>query len=263
MKKVAISGKGGTGKSVLTTLLARVLEEEGYSVLIIDSDESNPGLYRMLGFDRSPRDLIDFFGGPQKVTESTRSVSAQTQEGPSEGVSSREKFYLQDIPHQYLMPDNGVRLASAGKITKAFEGCACPMAESLKLFLESLVLREKETVLVDMEAGVEHFSRGVEKYIDTVLILVEPSFESIALAGKINFLAQSCGVQEIWAVLNKVTSEEVDHKLKDELAKRNINTLGAIPHDEQISISCLAGGVLNGPAAKEKVRKIARSLLRS
>ena len=189
MQKVSIAGKGGTGKSVLTVLLARVLQEMDYHVLIVDADESNPGLYRMLGFHHAPCDLIDLFGGPRRVMELTRETDVPTQ------ALGKQRIYLQDIPDKYLMVTDALKLASVGKITGAFEGCACPMAEALKAFLGRLVLKEREIVLVDMEAGVEHFGRGVEKYIDTLLILVEPSFESVALAAKINLLAQASGVR--------------------------------------------------------------------
>ena len=255
MQKVSIAGKGGTGKSVLTVLLARVLQEMDYHVLIVDSDESNPGLYRMLGFHHGPRDLIDLFGGPRRVMESTGETDVPTQ------ALGKERIYLRDIPDRYLMVTDALKLASVGKITGAFEGCACPMAEALKTFLGRLVLKEREIVLVDMEAGVEHFGRGVEKYIDTLLILVEPSFESVALAAKINLLAQASGVKVIGGVINKIPSPAIDHKMHEELDKRKIKVLGVIPYDEQIAQACLEGKVLEGGLARESIRRIARVLL--
>ena len=261
MQKVAISGKGGTGKSVTTTLLGTVLQEEGYSVLILDSDESNPGLYRMLGFNRAPSDLVDFFGGPRAAVELTNKGTAPDKEILSAGAALGEKFYLKDIPDEYLISGSGLKLASVGKITKAFEGCACPMAEVLKVFLKGLIPEDNQVVLVDMEAGVEHFGRGVEEYIDTVLILVEPSFESIALAAKVNLLARGSGVKKIGAVLNKVPGEQVEKRLREQLDQRGIETFGAIPYDEQISISCLEGTVLEGETAKDRARVMVRSLM--
>jgi len=261
MQKVAISGKGGTGKSVTTTLLGTVLQEEGYSVLILDSDESNPGLYRMLGFNRTPKDLVDFFGGPKAAVELTKKETAPDREIPSGGALLGETFHLKDIPDDYLIGGSGLKLASVGKITKAFEGCACPMAEVVKVFLSGLVPEDNQVVLVDMEAGVEHFGRGVEKHIDTVFILVEPSFESIALAAKINLLARGSGVGKMGAILNKVPGEQVEKRLREQLDKRGIETFGAIPYDEQVSISCLEGGLLEGDAAKDRAREMVRSLM--
>ena len=256
MQKVAISGKGGTGKSVTTSLLGTVLQEEGYSALILDSDESNPGLYRMLGFSRAPRDLVDLYGGPKAAVELTKEGAV-----PSAGGILGEEFHLKDIPEDYLIGGSGLKLASVGKITKAFEGCACPMAEVMKVFLNGLVPEDDQVVLVDMEAGVEHFGRGVEKYIDTVLILVEPSFESIALAAKINLLARGSGVRQIGAVLNKVPGEQVEEKLCAQLDKRAIEIFGVLPYDERISLSCMEGGVLEAADAKDGAREMVRSLM--
>ncbi len=256
MPKISVAGKGGTGKSVLTTLLAKAFLQKGYQVLIVDSDESNPGLYRMLGFQRAPADLMDFFGGPRRAMEPAREA------GPLDPSTELKGLSLQTIPGRYLLAKDHLRLASVGKITGAFEGCACPLAEVLKTFLRRLFLQEREIVLVDMEAGVEHFGRGVEEYIDTILILVEPSFESIALAGKINLLARASGVKRAGAVINKVPSEEIGEKVKAELEKRNVPILGTVPYDEQVVRTCLEGGALEEGRAGESISEIADLLLR-
>lgn len=107
---------------------------------------------------------------------------------------------------------------------------------------------------MDMEGGVNHFGRGVEKYIDTVFILVEPTFASIALSGKINFLAQGSGVQNIGVILKKVASEEIEDRLYEELKRRNIEILGTTSYDEKIFKSCLAGRVLERANRKKGIR---------
>lgn len=260
-QKISIAGKGGTGKSVFTALLGRVLGEEGYRVLILDSDESNPGLYRMLGFHQSPLDLIHLFGGQQRVMELNRDGEAERARGIRGEGFNPDKIFLQDIPGKYLMERDRLKLAAVGKITVAFEGCACPMAEVLKLFLARLTLRDNEVVLMDMEAGVEHFSRGVEKFIDTLLIMVEPSFESIALASKINLLARASGVKNIGAVINKIPSAALHQKMQEEVSKRNMKVVGTIPFDQEISESCLEGKPLAANKSMESVRKISHFLL--
>ena len=260
MKKISISGKGGTGKSMLTTLLANVLSGKGYTVLTVDSDESNPGLYRMLGFDESPRPLMDLFGGEKQVIAEIKRRTTPDESKPQGEWLTREKFSLDDIPSIYILERDGLKLLTVGKITTAFEGCACPMAEVIKLFLEKLVLKDNEIALVDMEAGVEHFGRGVEKSLDTVLILVEPSFESVALAAKVNFLARGSRVDNIWAVLNKIPSQAIDEKLREELEKRGIKAIGTIYYDSQISEACLEGNPLGESQAREDVKKIVSSL---
>jgi CO dehydrogenase maturation factor len=255
MHKTSVTGKGGTGKSVVTTLLAKALAEKGCRPLIVDSDESNPGLYRMLGLGRAPADLIEFFGGPRRAM----GLSGGSDSGGSR-AESQEKIYLRDIPAKYLIEENNISLVSVGKITGAFEGCACPMAEVLKTFLSRLSLQDREIVLVDMEAGVEHFGRGVEKYIDTLFIVVEPSFESLALAGKITLLAGASGVKRTGAIINKVSSAAVRQKMEEELGRRNVRILGTLLYDERIAEMCLDGKKLEGGKAAESLSGIARIL---
>lgn len=261
MNKISISGKGGTGKSMLTTLLTSVLIEKGYKVLTVDSDDSNPGLYRMLGYDEAPRPLMDLFGGEKKVIAEIKRRTTKDKTQPSGEWLSRTDFTIDDIPDTYIIGKDGQKLLTVGKITAAFEGCACPMAEVLKIFLEKLVLRDKEVAIVDMEAGVEHFGRGVDKSIDIVLILVEPTFESIALATKVNFLARGSGVNKILAVLNKIPSQAIDEKVRSELDKRGIEIIGTVHYDPMIAEAALDGKPLDQTNAREEVKKIADLIL--
>lgn len=260
--KISISGKGGTGKSMLTTLLSVVLAERGYQVLTVDSDDSNPGLYRMLGYDEAPRPLMDLFGGEKEVVaEIKRRTTGEEKQSRSEWIS-RDSFKIDDIPTRYTIQNNRQKLISIGKITAAFEGCACPMAEVLKLFLQKLSLGEKEIAIVDMEAGVEHFGRGVEKNIDTVLILVEPTFESISLSSKVYFLARGSGVKNIWAVLNKIPNSTVEDKVIGEMKKRGIEVIGTVHYDPLIAEAALEGKPLAKSMAKAEVEKIVDMLLK-
>jgi CO dehydrogenase maturation factor len=252
MCKISIVGKGGVGKSVFGTLLGTILAEDGFTVLIVDSDESNPGLYRMLGFNKAPMELMDLFGGEKKVLR----VRKSKVDNDSEAFFNDKKIYLKDIPPKYLMEKGNLKLASLGKITGAFEGCACPMAEALKLFLGKLALNKREVIVVDMEAGVEHFGRGVESKIDSIIVVVEPSFESIALTTKINFLALKNGVDKVSAVVNKVTSPTIDTKLREELAKRGIKVIGSLFYDEELYEHCFEGKSIEGLKVKESVRRM-------
>lgn len=257
MKKVSISGKGGVGKSMVTSLLANVLVERGRSVLVVDCDESNPGLYRMLGFSAAPQPLIELFGGERRIMEAAKPETAR----PAEGWLARPEFRLADVPQRYIVAKDGLRLMTAGKITTAFEGCACPMAEVVKLLLARLALGDGEIALVDMEAGVEHFGRGVEKGIDTVLVVVEPSYESIALAAKVNFLARSSGARDIRAILNKVPTPEIAARLRQELSKRGVAVAGIVSYDPEVAAACLDGRPLGESPAKADVRAILDTLL--
>lgn len=248
--KVSVCGKGGCGKSVVATLLAYEFKNRGYRVLVVDSDESNSGLFRMLGFAEPPVPIMEMVGGKVGLKNKMgRVVSAGKSEAKAD-VLSLKKVRVDDIPPEYIKQRNGLRLINIGKILQALEGCACPMGVLSREFLAKLALDEDEVVIVDMEAGVEHFGRGVDTSIDRVLVVVEPSFESVELAAKVKGLADGAGVQSSGAVLNKVSSNRMADRLADELAKRGINVIGTIYADREIFESCLDGRSLEAITVK-------------
>jgi CO dehydrogenase maturation factor len=245
MRKISVCGKGGSGKSAIVTLLASKVHERGYRVLVVDSDESNSGLFRMLGFDRAPTPILELVGGKRSVQQKMLSKFSSGESEPYMELLAQHEILIDNIPQEYMLEHNGIRLVSIGKILQSLEGCACPMGVISREFLKKLHLMEDEVAIVDMEAGVEHFGRGVETSIDDVLIVVEPSFESLALAEKVNNLAAGMGISNIWAVLNKVTSDELAVRLRDELAKRDIAVIGSIHYAPEIFEACLEGRSLS------------------
>ncbi len=256
MKKISVCGKGGSGKSSVVTLLANGMRERGYRVLVVDSDESNPGLYRMLGFEKRPNPLLGLVGGKKNVF---RTFSEESE--PSKNILTQEEIRTADLPPQYIVGADGIGMVCIGKILQSLEGCACPMGALSREFLKRLRLQEDEVAIVDMEAGIEHFGRGVETSIDSVLIVVEPSFDSLELADKINTLATEVGMDNTWTILNKVMSEEVALKLKDELEKKGISVIGSIGYDPDIFQSGLEGRLLQGSKAERDIGKILDQLL--
>jgi CO dehydrogenase maturation factor len=259
--KLSISGKGGTGKSVTVSLLARAYEESSYSVLVVDADESNPGLYRNFGLRSTPRAIIDMFGGDKRLSSAVSQGIEVAIADPSVETAPDGSIKLSDLRGDYVIRKGEVTFASVGKITAAFQGCACPMAQALKVFLEKLRLGEREVALIDMEAGVEHFGRGVESAIDGVIVVVEPSFESMALAAKINYMARSAGMQRVWALLNKIPSPAIEARLREELTARDIPVIGAIRYEPLIFETSLSGEPLGESMALDDARGIVRDLL--
>lgn len=249
--KISICGKGGSGKSTVVTLLARELEARGYHVLVVDSDESNFGLFRMLGFDHLPAPLIELAGGKKTLKTKMGNTDALPQECLS----------IKDIPCDYVIERNNVSLVNIGKIHQSYEGCACPMGGLTREFLEKLHLDKNEFVIVDTDAGVEHFGRGVETSVDCVLATVEPSRECLDLASRIKNLASDVGINNTTAILNKVPSDEIAAKLKDELTKKEIAISGIIHYDTAVYDACLEGHSLGGGKAAEDIKKVADSLL--
>ncbi len=257
MKKIAVCGKGGSGKSVTVRLLADGLRARGRRVLVVDSDESNTGLHRMLGFDSPPEPLIGLLGGKQKIDQEIEAeIKAGGTEETLELMRDRTEMRLAEIPPAYIFEKDGIRLINIGKILMALEGCACPMGIVSRSFLKKLCLEVDEIAVVDLEAGVEHFGRGVETSIDCVLVIVEPSVDSLEVAEKINELSSQIEIADVWVVLNKITSEEIADRLRDYLEKRDIRVIGSIHQDAEIFESCLEGRPIRGRVAAEDVDKI-------
>jgi CO dehydrogenase maturation factor len=252
MKKIAVCGKGGSGKSSVVALLAHGVRDRGYRVLVVDSDESNPGLYRVLGFDERPEPLLKLVGGKKKVFP-TFSEEAE----PREIILTREEIRVADLPGDYIVERDGIGLVCVGKILQSLEGCACPMGALSREFLKRLSLQKDEMAIVDMEAGIEHFGRGVETSIDSVLVVTEPSFDSLELAEKINSLAAEVGVERVWTILNKIGSEEIAARLREKLEERGISVIGSIGYEPEIFQSGLEGR----PVRRDRVETDIGSLL--
>ncbi len=262
MRKIAVCGKGGSGKSMFVALMGKALEELGYKVLIVDSDESNPGLFRMLGFGQMPQPFIEFLGGKKSVQRSMIEKLTSGEQESGVKLPIPEKLSSREIPGEYFISRGNLRLLSIGKIREPLEGCACPMGAVSREFLGRIELEDDEIILVDMEAGVEHFGRGVEANIDVLLALVEPSFESLEVACKAISLAWDIGVRETFAVLNKIPSEEAEAKLKEELKRRGVEFLGTVHYDPVVFEACLEGKPLGRCKASEEVRGIVHRLVK-
>jgi CO dehydrogenase maturation factor len=128
-------------------------------------------------------------------------------------------------------------------------------------FLKKIIPADNEIIIVDAEAGVESFGRGVERGIDTVLIVVEPSLESAAVAENINYMADGIGVQMVKAVLNKVPSEEIRRKMVEVLALKGVSQVGAIPSDPRITQSGLDGEFPRDSEAAKEMKAIVCRIL--
>jgi CO dehydrogenase maturation factor len=249
--KISICGKGGSGKSTVVALLANEARARGYHVLVVDSDESNSGLFRMMGFDHPPVPLMELVGGKTGLKQKMSQPH----------VLSESQVTTTQIPGEYLLRRDGLMLVSIGKILQSLEGCACPMGVLSREFLKKLVLQKNELAIVDMEAGVEHFGRGVDTSIDSVLIVIEPPLESVNVGQKIYELASGIGIKNIWAIMNKVPSEEIAARLKAELEKRRIDVVGCIYYDADVFGSSLDGKIPAKGAAVRGAKDIMDSIL--
>mgnify|MGYP006289909409 CR=1 FL=1 len=256
MKKIAVGGKGGSGKSSTVTLLAGALRDRGYRVLVVDSDESNPALFRMLGLDERPAPLLDLVGGKSRVFQ----AFSEGEYGTG-SLMTRETIHLDDIPSDYVATSDGISMVCIGKILESLEGCACPMGVLAREFLKRLSLAEDEVALIDLEAGIEHFGRGVETSVDSMLIVTEPSLDSLELAEKMNTLAEEVGMANVWTILNKVPSEELGARLREELEDRGASVIGTLAHDPEILRSGLHGNPITSTRARQAMDQIVEKLV--
>jgi CO dehydrogenase maturation factor len=213
----------------------------------------------MLGFDTAPAPLLDFMGGKRKVEED---LIAKIKSGvPELSVQLfNQEISVADIPDPFIRQRDGLRLVVIGKILMALEGCSCPMGIVSRSFLKKIHLEPNEIALVDMEAGVEHFGRGVETGIDTVLVVVDPSLDSLEIAGRIHLLSTQLAIGDVWAVLNKIPSQTFVPRLTAELNRRGVSVIGSIRHDPEIFESTLEGFPLAGPLAEEDIDKVVELL---
>ena len=256
--KISICGKGGSGKSVLTVLMARVLASRGYQVIVLDTDESNLGLHRMLGSQATSDSIMTALGGKSAFKEKLRSAFSKQAEETEIAIFSKSAVGLSDLPLDCIAQIEGIRVLSIGKIERPLEGCACPMGVLARDLVTKFTLADKEILLIDTEAGVEHFGRGVESSVDVILTVVEPSFESILLAEKINNLASELRIKAM-TILNK-TDAESENMLRAQLKERGGCVAGSLDYDQEVFHACLSGNPVRSTSAEERISKVVDSL---
>lgn len=142
--KISVCGKGGSGKSTVVTLLANVARDRGYQVLVVDSDDSNFGLHRMLGFDTLPLPLIELAGGKRSVRRQMRPGFYGAESEDRMGVLAQDNMSTEGLSYPYIVRNDGIGPVSIGKILHSLDGCACPMGVLSGEFLKKLRLKDKE-----------------------------------------------------------------------------------------------------------------------
>ncbi len=219
--KIAISGKGGVGKTLLASLLARAFVQSGYSVIAIDADP-DANLAAMLGFSETDR-ITPISQMKELIAERTETEPGKS--GPYFKINPR----VDDIPEKYSLKQDGIRLLIMGVVKRGGAGCYCPENALLAALLAHLLIARDEVVILDMAAGIEHLGRGTARAVDRLIIVVEPSRASIETAQRIVKLAKDIGLDNISIVGNKIHSplekEFVTSKLD------GFEFLGFIPYD--------------------------------
>jgi CO dehydrogenase maturation factor len=228
--KIAISGKGGVGKTLLAALLSKIFAESGYSVIAIDADP-DANLAATLGFPH-----------PEKITPiSEMSDLIEERTGARPGKSApyfKLNPKVDDIPEKYAHRLDGIRLMRMGNVKPGGSGCYCPENALLKTLLAHLLVARKEVVILDMEAGIEHLGRGTAGAVDALIVVVEPGRRSIETAFSIKQLASELGLKKLAVVGNKIRSQSDKDFLVSSLP--GFKFLGFIPYDQAIVDADLA-----------------------
>ena len=222
--KLAISGKGGVGKTMLASLLSSVLAQSGYSVLAVDADP-NATLAIALGFPY-----------PERITpisEMADLIEERTGARPGQAASYfKLNPRVDDIPEKYWVEHNGIKLMVMGRLKKGGGGCYCPENALLEALISHILLRRNEVVIIDMEAGVEHLARATARAVDKMIIVVEPSKGSIETACRIRELAKDIGLKNVAVVANKIRGDQDRNFLVSTMP--DFEFLGFIPYDQSI-----------------------------
>ncbi len=224
--KVAISGKGGVGKTTLAGVMSRILADQGYKVLSIDADPDS--------------NLASAIGIEQAKLKDIRPL-AQMKEFIEERTGAKRGAYgsffkmnpkVDDIPEKFSVSKDGIRLLVLGTIPQGGGGCFCGENVLLKSLLSHLFVERDEYVVVDMEAGLEHLGRGTTAYMDALIVVVEPGQRSMQTARQVKSLADDLGIKRVYIVGNKVVAEPDLVMIKEHLA--GLPFLGYMSQNEKI-----------------------------
>ncbi|MCW4009836.1 MAG: P-loop NTPase [Candidatus Bathyarchaeota archaeon] len=230
--KILICGKGGSGKSTLASLLAKNLLTKGYRVLVVDTDESNYGLSTQLGME-DPKALMDQLGGKAAILN--KQLSAFNAGKPV--ITLNESWTIDEIPSECVTKKGDLYLMQIGKVHHFEEGCACPMGGLAKDFVCQLNLAPKDVAIIDTEAGTEHLARGVASGVDVVLMVLDPSCESIKLSEKTSAMASEAH-KSVYFILNKINASLAETML-NKLGKTRV--IAQIPFNQSIQQKGLTG----------------------
>ncbi|MBN2389030.1 MAG: AAA family ATPase [Anaerolineales bacterium] len=224
--KIALSGKGGVGKTTLTALLAQVYADCGRDVLAVDGDPS-PCLAGALGFPEALRARLS------PISEMSDLIEERTGAKPGTvGGFFTLNPRVDDIPERFSVVHRGVRLLEMGSVDVGGSGCICPEAAMLKTLFTHLLFRKDDVLLLDMYAGVEHLGRATADFVDAMLVVVEPTRRSLGTAAQIKKLATDIGLTRIYLVGNKVQDEDEASFLQAEAP--GVPVLGFLPADFKV-----------------------------
>ena len=224
--KIAISGKGGVGKTTIAGTLARLMADLDQKVLAIDADPD--------------ANLASAIGFTMKEVENVTPLAQMTEEIESRTGAKKGTFggifklnpQVDDIPEKFSLLKKNIKLLILGTIPEGGGGCYCPESVLLKYLLRHLFLQRDESIILDMEAGLEHLGRGSTRGIDDFIVVVEPGTRSLQTARQVRKLAGDLGVKQVYVVGNKIHTPEDRRFIEESLDDMII--LGSLDYDPEI-----------------------------
>lgn len=245
--KIAVTGKGGVGKTTLAGILARIYAAGGYKVLAVDADPDS-NLASALGF---PDKVVDRI---VPLSEMKDLIAQRTEAIPGViGQMFKLNPRVDDIPEKYCVTHNGVKLLVMGTVKEGGMGCICPEHAFLKALMSHLLLSTNEILILDMEAGIEHLGRATAQTVDAFVVVVEPGKRSIQTLKAVKKLASDIGVETVFAVGNKIKNQEEKDFIIGSCGE--IPVLGFMSYDEDV-VCADRLGVSPYEQSSKKVREI-------
>jgi CO dehydrogenase maturation factor len=253
--KIAITGKGGVGKTTLAALLAQAYADTGRQVLAVDADPS-PCLAGALGFPPDLRDQLS------PISEMDDLIYERTGAKPGTiGGFFTLNPRVDDIPERFSVMHRNVRLLEMGAVDIGGSGCICPESALLKTLFTHLLFRKEDMLILDMYAGVEHLGRATVDFVDAMLVVVEPTRRSLGTAAQIKKLANDIGLTRLWLVGNKVRNPEEARFLEEE--SPGLPVLGVLEANLAVQEADRLGVAVydHVPALREATEDIANKLV--
>ncbi|MFA9404696.1 MAG: AAA family ATPase [Anaerolineales bacterium] len=253
--KIAVTGKGGVGKTTLTSLLAYAYVDSGYKVLAIDADPS-PCLGAALGFSQDDLDqLTPIANMDELIYERTGAQPGTT------GGFFKLNPRVDDLPDRFSIVQENIRLLELGAVEMGGSGCICPESAMLKTLVTHVLLRRDEVVLLDMYAGVEHLGRATASAVDAMLIVVEPTARSLGTANQIKSLAQDINLSQLYIVGSKIRDESDRDFIESNSPE--LDVIGYLPADERVIEADRSGVAIYklSPEMAAEGANIAKSLI--